>query len=48
MSSLFSGLKMNPGNNPESFARCLLHAGFLLGIVFSLGDGGDMFLKNVC
>jgi hypothetical protein len=29
------------------FACCLLHAGFLLGLLFYPEDGGDMFLRNV-
>jgi hypothetical protein len=28
-------------------AYCLLHASFLLGILFNPEDGGDMFLRNV-
>jgi hypothetical protein len=28
-------------------ACCLLHAGFLLGLVSNPGDLGDMFLRNV-
>jgi hypothetical protein len=28
-------------------AYCLLHAGFLLGILFNPEDGGDMFFRNV-
>jgi hypothetical protein len=27
--------------------RYLLHAGFLLGLFFDPGDGGDMFRRNV-
>jgi hypothetical protein len=29
-----------------SFACCLLHAGYLLGLLFNTEDGGDMFLRN--
>jgi hypothetical protein len=32
---------------PSSFAFCLLHAGFLLGLFFNPEDGSDMFLRNV-
>jgi hypothetical protein len=28
-------------------AYYLLHAGFLLGLLFGLENGGDMFLRNV-
>jgi hypothetical protein len=28
-------------------AGCLLHAGFLLGLLFSPDDGEDMFFRNV-
>jgi hypothetical protein len=28
-------------------ASCLLHSGFLLGLLFYPDDGGDMFLRNV-
>jgi hypothetical protein len=28
-------------------AYCLLHAGFLLELLFSLEDEGDMFLRNI-
>jgi hypothetical protein len=28
-------------------ACCLLHAGFLLGLLFNPEDEGDMFLRNV-
>jgi hypothetical protein len=31
----------------QSVACFLIHAGFLLGLVFSHEDGGDMFLRNV-
>jgi hypothetical protein len=30
-----------------SFICCLLYAGFLLGLLFSPEDGGDMFLQKV-
>jgi hypothetical protein len=30
-----------------STACCLLHAGFLLDLLFNPKDGGDMFLRNV-
>jgi hypothetical protein len=30
----------------QSFARCLLHAGFFLGVLFNPEDGGYMFLWN--
>jgi hypothetical protein len=26
--------------------RCLLHAGFLLGLIFDAEDGGDMLFQN--
>jgi hypothetical protein len=31
----------------HSFAYHLLHAGFLLGLLFNTDDKGDMFLRNV-
>jgi hypothetical protein len=31
----------------QRFACCLLHAGFLLGLLFSPENGGDMFLRNL-
>jgi hypothetical protein len=31
----------------EEQAYYLLHAGFLLGLVFDLEDGGEMFLRNL-
>jgi hypothetical protein len=27
-------------------ASCLLHAGFLFGLLFNVEDGGDTFLQN--
>jgi hypothetical protein len=36
------GLKSKPG-----ITCYLLHAGFLLGLLFGLEDGGDMFLQNI-
>jgi hypothetical protein len=30
------------------FGCCLLHAGFLVGLIFDPEDGGDIFLRNVC
>jgi hypothetical protein len=41
MSAPSSGIKQS------SFACCLLHAGFLLGLIFNPEDGGDMILRNV-
>jgi hypothetical protein len=31
----------------QGFACCLLHASFLLGLLFNHEDGGDMFLRNI-
>jgi hypothetical protein len=42
MSSLSSGLKISQASR----ACCILHAGFLFGLIFSLEDEGDMFLHN--
>jgi hypothetical protein len=33
--------------NKKSSAFYLLHAGFLLGLLFDPENGGDMFLRNV-
>jgi hypothetical protein len=30
------------------FARCLLHAAFLLGLLFNCEEGGEMFFRNLC
>jgi hypothetical protein len=30
-----------------SSACCLLHAGFLLGLLYNTEDGGDVFLRNI-
>jgi hypothetical protein len=42
-----SGLKGKPRKKPAKLDDCLLHAGFLLGLLFNLKDEGDMFLRNV-
>jgi hypothetical protein len=34
-------------NNKQSSVYCLFIAGFLLGLLFNLEDGGGMFLWNV-
>jgi hypothetical protein len=31
----------------ESYASCVLHAGFFLGLFFDPEDGADMLLRNV-
>jgi hypothetical protein len=40
-----SGSKSKPSKKPT--ACCLLHAGFLLGILLNLEDRGNMFLSGV-
>jgi hypothetical protein len=35
-------------HDADSFACCLLHAGFLFGLLFNSEDGGDIFLRKVC
>jgi hypothetical protein len=42
MSPPSSGVK-----GKASFTCCLLYAGFLVGLLFSPEDGGDMFLQKV-
>jgi hypothetical protein len=45
-----SPLKVNwwfGGTKAESFACCLLHTSFLLGLLFNREDGGDMLLQNI-
>jgi hypothetical protein len=41
---ILSALNLSEINN---LCLLLLHAGFLLGLLFNPGDGGDMFLQNI-
>jgi hypothetical protein len=34
-------------NQAENKACCLLHDGFLLGLIFDTEDGGNMLFRNV-
>jgi hypothetical protein len=34
-------------NAASSFACCLLHAGYFLGLLFNLEDRREMFLRNI-
>jgi hypothetical protein len=43
------GRRLNQAGNQHeasSIACCLIHAGFLLGLLFNHEDGGVMFLRN--
>jgi hypothetical protein len=43
MQSVEAGSQQNRG----SFIFCLLYAGFLLGLLFNLENGGGMIFRNV-
>jgi hypothetical protein len=41
-----SGL-MNVLSKKPSLLYCMLHGGFLLGLLFSAQDGGNMFFQDI-
>jgi hypothetical protein len=42
-----SGLINKPSKHPTKASFCLLPADSLLGLIFSLEDGGGIFLQNI-
>jgi hypothetical protein len=40
-------MKQAASKDVKSSACCLLHAGFLLGLLFIPEDGSNMFLQNI-
>jgi hypothetical protein len=47
VSKIYASQSGSCGVMAFSFACCVVHAGFLLGLFFNLEHGGDMFLRNV-